>query len=399
MSLACPGNAQGLLHVSFNQDGSCLALATREGLRIFSVDAHAVVYKNPLGAIRLAEMLFSTSLVAYAGAGEQPALTPRRLTVFNTSSGEAIQHISFASSVLGVLINRQRLVVVLERRANVYALQSLEHLRTLETPPNPRGLGALTPAAEPGDPDLLALPSSASGGALTVYDLASDGGNAVCEISAHKAPLAALAWSRDGALLATASTTGTVVRVHALQPGASRLFSFRRGATPATVHCLAFSPPGVEPRLLAAASSHGTVHLFRLEAAERHPALAAASAAVGLLAAVVKLPVTDMVDPVRNIITVRLPCHNVPCICALQRPSGGGGGEAGAAAGLRSAPSSSSLAAPAAGGGGLTLLVATAEGLLYEYALDDLANPQGPTCALGGEWALLGSAGLGGGGG
>jgi autophagy-related protein 18 len=40
-------------------------------------------------------MLFSTSLVAYAGAGEQPALTPRRLTVFNTSSGEAIQHISF----------------------------------------------------------------------------------------------------------------------------------------------------------------------------------------------------------------------------------------------------------------------------------------------------------------
>jgi hypothetical protein len=52
MSLACTGNAQGLLHVSFNQDGSCLALATREGLRIYSVDAHAVVYKNPIGAIR-----------------------------------------------------------------------------------------------------------------------------------------------------------------------------------------------------------------------------------------------------------------------------------------------------------------------------------------------------------
>ena len=43
----------------------------------------------------------------------------------------------------------------------------------------------------------------------------------------------------------------------------------------------------------------------------------------------------------------------------------------------------------------VSLLVATSEGLLYEYAVEDLANPQGPRCSLGGEWALLGSAGLG----
>jgi hypothetical protein len=34
---------------------------------------------------------------------------------------------------------------------------------------------------------------------------------AVC-LQAHKAPLAAMAWSHDGAFLATASTTGTVIR-------------------------------------------------------------------------------------------------------------------------------------------------------------------------------------------
>lgn len=139
------------------------------------------------------------------------------------------------------------------------------------------------------------LSYSATSGSLQVYDLASDGGNALVEINAHKTPLAAMAWSHDGSLLATASSTGTVIRVHALQHGASRLFSFRRGSTAATVHCLAFSPGGVEPRLLAAASSHGSVHVFRLEVAERHPALAAASAAAGLLSAVVKLSVADMV--------------------------------------------------------------------------------------------------------
>lgn len=397
-----PGNPQGLLHVTFNQDNTCLALSTREGLRIYSIDTHQVCYRNAIGAIGLSEMLFCTSLVAYVGAGEQPALTPRKLTVLNTSNNEPIQHISFASSVLAIRMNRQRLVAVLERRTNVYNLQSLAHLRTLEAAPNPKGLAALTPCSEPGDPCLLALPSSATAGSLQVYDLAEDGGNAICEIAAHKAPLAAITWSQDGALLATASTTGTVVRVHAIQPGASRLFSFRRGSTSAVIHCLAFSPPGTEPRLLAAASSHGTVHLFRLEAAERHPALAAASMAAGLLSAVVKLPVTDMVDPVRNIATVRLPCSGVACICALQRSEGSGGSTAAGGAGatgssrvVLGASTSSLSALQQAQGGGVSLLVATAEGLLYEYAIEDLANPQGPRCSLGGEWALLGSAGLG----
>lgn len=37
------------------------------------------------------------------------------------------------------------------------------------------------------------------------------------------------------------------------------------------------------------------------------------------------------------------------------------------------------------------LLVATPEGLLYEYSMSDLGNTNGPKVALEGEWALLGS--------
>lgn len=40
------------------------------------------------------------------------------------------------------------------------------------------------------------------------------------------------------------------------------------------------------------------------------------------------------------------------------------------------------------------LIVATSEGLLYEYAIEDLDSPHGPKCSLGGEWTLLGAAGL-----
>jgi hypothetical protein len=166
MALACLGNPQGLLYMAFNQDNTCLALGTRDGLRIYSIDTHQVVYRKAIGALgcapgravgraaragaagmrrgpayaarrcrtswgpgpyvqraglrtgadgaplptprpspprdrfthRLTEMLFCTSLVAYVGAGEQPALTPRKLTIMNTSNGEPIQHMSFVSA-------------------------------------------------------------------------------------------------------------------------------------------------------------------------------------------------------------------------------------------------------------------------------------------------------------
>ena len=47
-------------------------------------------------------------------------------------------------------------------------------------------------------------------------------------------PQGLLSWSPDGALLASASQKGTVVRVHAM-PSASTTHTLRRGTTPATI--------------------------------------------------------------------------------------------------------------------------------------------------------------------
>jgi hypothetical protein len=78
-----------------------------------------------------------------------------------------------------------RLVVVLERRAHVHALESLELLETLDTAPNARGVCALTVCAQP---CLLALPSSAAGGALRIHNLlAGSGGGVLSEVVAHRA--------------------------------------------------------------------------------------------------------------------------------------------------------------------------------------------------------------------
>ena len=60
----------------------------------------------------------------------------------------------------------------------------------------------------------------------------------LCECCAHKSQLAVMAWSHNGQLLATASTKGTVIRVHSLRCGVSVLFAFVVTAVGCSVVCL-----------------------------------------------------------------------------------------------------------------------------------------------------------------
>ena len=51
------------------QDYSCVVVADAKGLRIFSLDTRQVCYQIEVGAVSAAEMLFSTSLLAFVGSG------------------------------------------------------------------------------------------------------------------------------------------------------------------------------------------------------------------------------------------------------------------------------------------------------------------------------------------
>ncbi|KAJ1551827.1 autophagy protein, partial [Cladochytrium tenue] len=73
-----------VLFVNFNQDSTCLSVGTRTGYKIYNCDPFGRFYSKPDGGIGIVEMLFCTSLVALVGAGEQPALSPRRLQITNT---------------------------------------------------------------------------------------------------------------------------------------------------------------------------------------------------------------------------------------------------------------------------------------------------------------------------
>jgi autophagy-related protein 18 len=134
----------GLLFVDFNQDSSCISLGTRTGYKIYTCDPFGKCYGKRGGGLGIASMLFCTSLIALVGAGEHPQFSPRRLQIINTKRQSTICELTFSTTVLGVKLNRKRLVVVLEEHIYVYDISNMKLLHTIDTSPNPNGMVKLT---------------------------------------------------------------------------------------------------------------------------------------------------------------------------------------------------------------------------------------------------------------
>ncbi|XP_013192832.2 WD repeat domain phosphoinositide-interacting protein 2 isoform X2 [Amyelois transitella] len=358
MSLGAGQSAEGTnaggIFVQFNQDCTSLVAGSSNGYHLFALtpdDGVEEIYASRSGQDTcLVDRLFSSSLVAIV-----TVQAPRKLIVCHYKKGTEICNYSYSNTILAVKLNRSRLIVCLEESLHIHNIRDMKILHTIrDTPPNPRGLCALSPCV---DNCYVAYPGSSAVGEVQIFDAVHL--NAKCVISAHDSGLAALAWSQCGRRLATASERGTVIRVFAV-PTRERLYEFRRGVKRCVaIACLAFSACGA---LLAATSNTETVHVFRLGAA---PApgeaedgwlgwlASAARAGAGLLPAHVQ----DVLAQGRAVAAARLPVTGHRAVAAI----------------------TSSPRAP-------RLLVATSAGVLYVYALP---AEDGADCALLHEHQLL----------
>ncbi|OEL30721.1 Autophagy-related protein 18b [Dichanthelium oligosanthes] len=210
--MASSSSPSQVICASFNQDNSLFSVGTRHGFRIFDARNGRLCYEKHLGGFNVVEMLFGTSLLAIVGTGEQPAMSPRRLCLFNTKTGVPKKDLNFKTSILAVRLSRKRLVVVLQSRTFVYDLNSTTILDEIETVPNTKGknptavcLCAFAPNSEE---CYLALPASTSKGSALVYKASEP--ELICQIDAHQAPLAAMVFSSNGMYLATASEKGSL---------------------------------------------------------------------------------------------------------------------------------------------------------------------------------------------
>ncbi|SCU78846.1 LAMI_0A06238g1_1 [Lachancea mirantina] len=316
-----PKSPRMINFLNFNQNGSCISMGTSDGFEIFNCEPFGKFCSDETGGYGIVEMLFSTSLLAVVGVGDQPAMSPRRLRILNTKRHSTICEVTFPSTILAVKMNRSRLVVLLQDQIYIYDISNMRLLHTIETTSNSNGLVTISPSLEsnylayPSPPKIInseikglattnnitllpneVIPSSGaevSSSALTgsqdakgivTFDSSAMGpgtnhnakNNSVKNgdvilfnlqtlqpamvIEAHKGEIAALTISPDGTLLATASDKGTIIRVFSVETG-SKVYQFRRGTYPTKICSMSFSD---DNRFLAASSSSRTVHIFKL---------------------------------------------------------------------------------------------------------------------------------------
>ncbi|KAL2128881.1 hypothetical protein VTI74DRAFT_8511 [Chaetomium olivicolor] len=260
--------------VTFNQDHSCLAVGTTKGFRIFHTDPFNKIFTSPDGNVSIVEMLFSTSLVALV-------LSPRHLVIQNTKRSSVICELTFPTAILAVRLNRKRMAVVLEEEIYLYDISNMGLLSTIATSANPNAIFSLSPSNEncyiayplpkpredqgerrPAHAPPLSTFVPPTSGDVIIFDAVTL--KAVNVIEAHRSPLCCVALNSDGTRLATASETGTIVRVFSV-PGGQKLFQFRRGTYPSTIYSMSFNQ---NSSLLCVSSTSETVHIFRLANAQ-----------------------------------------------------------------------------------------------------------------------------------
>lgn len=167
--------------------------------------------------------------------------------------------------------------MILEEEIYLYDISNMKLLYTIATSPNPSAICALSPSSEncyiaypmpkPREDTIDKRPSHAppgstyvspTSGEVLIFDTLAL--KAVNVVQAHRAPLSCIALNNDGTLLATASETGTIIRVFTV-PRGLKLYQFRRGTYPSTIYSMSFN---LNSTLLCVSSTTDTVHIFRL---------------------------------------------------------------------------------------------------------------------------------------
>lgn len=193
-------------------------------------------------------MMGMTNYLALVGGGKNPKFAMNKAIIWDDMKGKVALEITALSQIRSVQLSRTHIAVVLQNSVRVYSFAKPPDLiHVYETTDNFLGLCCL------GERKLI-FPGRQSGH-VKLVDLGT--GN-VSIIPAHSSALRVIQMSPDGELLATASDTGTLIRIWSTS-SCAKIAELRRGIDPATIFSLGFSPSGA---LLACTSDKSTLHIY-----------------------------------------------------------------------------------------------------------------------------------------
>ncbi|XP_066248768.1 WD repeat domain phosphoinositide-interacting protein 4-like [Euwallacea similis] len=255
-----------ILNLRFNQDQGCFMASMENGLRVYNLEP--LVEKThydteTVGSVASCEMLFRTNILAIVSGGSHPKFPENILYIYDDSQKKTVIEIKFASAVKAVRLRRDKLIVVLLNRIHVFSfLHPTRELFSVETRKNPKGLCEVSPL-QSSHKQVLVFPGHKLG-SVQIVELSTtlqSYSSAPIYIQAHKNELACIAINQQGTRVATASEQGTLIRVWDTTTR-NQLVELRRGADPATIHCMNFS---ADSDFLCCSSDKGTVHIFAIK--------------------------------------------------------------------------------------------------------------------------------------
>lgn len=287
-----------VLDVDFNTDGSCFAIGGETGVSVFKLDpiepitirtfnSHIKSKKtnryqvidqgmdlvdmkelndtqvpsliNGKG-VGLVKMLLKTNYMLLVGGGKDPIAPINKVIVWDDAKMKPTLIFELPTPVLNCGISKKHLVIVLKSQVMVYSFslqpQLISHFDTID---NDDGVldvlltddvvKVAFPARTIGQIQILELQTNSTSPGSTVI------------VKAHLARIQLIKISRNGRLMASASETGTLIRVHDAKTSAL-VFEFRRGVDKAKITSMTFSR---DDSLLAVLSDKNTLHVFKLK--------------------------------------------------------------------------------------------------------------------------------------
>lgn len=296
-----------ILDVCFNQDQGCFAVAHENGFLVYNTNPldlrvqrnfgnYTVTGANngaPGSGIGRITMLHRTNYLALVGGGENPKFASNKLVIWDDLKRKNSLSLDFPSPVINVLLSRIRIVAILRNQVLVFGFSAPpKQFATYETIDNELGLAdlsvnssstsslmssaaSITSRNSASSKDnlglkdakyqILAFPGLAVG-QIQLVDVSPAGQekNVVSIIKAHKSRIRCLLLNRSGTLIASASETGTIIRIHSTY-NTALLYEFRRGLDRAVITSMKFSHNDSK---LAVLSDKNTLHIYSVGPAE-----------------------------------------------------------------------------------------------------------------------------------
>ena len=124
--------SEKILIANFNQDGSCFAVGTETGFKVFNSYPYRDNFERNLdGGIGIVEMLERCNIMALVGGGKNPKFTTNKVIIWDDHLSKVVSELRFTSIVRNVKLKKDKLIVVCDNKIYVFDLLNFQNIDTI----------------------------------------------------------------------------------------------------------------------------------------------------------------------------------------------------------------------------------------------------------------------------